>query len=178
VAGGELAGDQIGIKLKVQKKGRHMNFNIRQLKKQHGFTLLEVLLVVAILAILAGIVIIAINPGKNLGDTRNSQRQTDVTTILNGVYQYSLDNNGTLPSSITTTATEICATGAASCTGLVDLSSITASEKYLVSVPKDPQCTTTCATNGTGYKINKTANGRLVVTAPAAEQSKTISVTR
>ena len=160
-------------------KGCGYMLKIKSLKQNiKGFTLLEVLLVVAIIAILAGIVIIAINPGKNLGDTRNSQRQADVTTILNGVYQYSLDNNGSLPTGITTTATEICATGAASCTGLVDLSVVTANGKYLVSMPKDPQCSTTCATNGTGYKISKDVNGRITVVAPSAEQSKTISVTR
>jgi type IV pilus assembly protein PilA len=153
---------------------------VQNFKKQKsaGFTLLEVLLVVAIIAILAGIVIIAINPGKNLGDSRNSQRSADVNTIINGTYQYSLDNNGAIPSGITTTATEICATGAASCTGLVDLSVLTASGKYLVSIPKDPQCSTTCAANGTGYKISKDANNRLIVTAPSAEQGKTISVTK
>lgn len=147
-------------------------------KKQRGFTLLEVLLVLAILAILAGIVIIAVNPGKQLGDSRNAQRQADVTTILNGVYQYSLDNNGALPSGVTTTSTEICATGAASCANLIDLSTVTSSEQYITSIPKDPQCSATCATNGTGYKIMKSSDGRITVSAPAAESNKTISATR
>lgn len=141
-----------------------------------GFTLLEVLLVVAAIGILAGIVIIAINPGKQLGDTRNAQRKIDVNTILNAVYQHSLDNNGVLAPQITTTPTEICKTGAASCATLVDLSSTTLNEKYLVSLPLDPQGAS--STNGTGYIISKTANGRVKVEAPRAEQGTTISVTR
>ena len=84
-------------------------------KKQEGFTLLEILLVVAAIAILAGIVILAINPTKQLGDTRNAQRRSDVTTLLNATYQYSIDNNGVLPAGITATSTEVCASGAASC---------------------------------------------------------------
>jgi len=145
---------------------------------QKGFTLLEVLLVVAIISILAGIVIIAINPGKQLGDSRNTQRQADVSTILNAVYQYSVDNNGVLPPSITVTSTEVCLTGAASCTGLVDLSALTTAEKYLTALPKDPQCPTNCAATGVGYRMLKSANGRITVSAPGAEQGKTISVTR
>jgi prepilin-type N-terminal cleavage/methylation domain-containing protein len=153
-----------------------LKFNKRTNEK--GFTLLEVLLVVAIISILAGIVIIAINPGKQLGDSRNTQRQADVSTILNAVYQYSVDNNGVLPAGITATATEACATGGTPCTGLIDLTALTTAEKYLTSLPKDPQCPTGCTAGGVGYRILKSTNGRITVSAPGAEQGKTISVTR
>lgn len=144
-------------------------------QSKRGFTLLEILLVVAAIAILAGIVIFAINPGKQLGDTRNSQRHSNVDTILNAVYQYSVDNSGNLPATITTTPTEICKTGAASCTGLIDLSVLTANEKYLTAMPTDPQDS---STNGTNYQISKDANGRVTVSAPNAEQGATITATR
>ncbi|HLC38737.1 MAG TPA: prepilin-type N-terminal cleavage/methylation domain-containing protein [Patescibacteria group bacterium] len=139
-----------------------------------GFTLLEILLVIAIIAILAAIVIVAINPGKQLADSRNAQRWTNVNTVLNAVYQYSLDNNGNLPASITAVNTEICKSGG-TCTGLIDLSVLTTNEVYLTSIPTDPQGV---STNGAGYEIVKTANGRVTISAPDAENNVTISVTR
>ncbi len=147
---------------------------------EKGFTILELVIVIAILGVLAGIVVVAISPGKNLAEGRNSQRTSDTSGIVSAVYQYALDNNGTLPASITTTPTEICATGAASCTGLIDLSVLSANEKYLVSLPKEPLCGTTggCNANGIGYRISKSANNRVTVSAPAAEQGKTISITK
>lgn len=149
-------------------------------KMNSGFTLLEILLVVAAIAILAGIVIIAINPNKQLGDTRNAQRRADVNAILNAAYQYSLDNNGSLPAAIQTSATcsgatnEVCKTGG-TCTSLVDLTVLTTNGKYLVSLPADP---TTATANSTKYIIVKDANNRVTVCAPSAEQSATISVTK
>ncbi len=146
-----------------------------------GFTLIEILLVVAAIAILAGIVILAINPNKQLGDTRNAQRRADVNTIINAVYQYAIDNNGTLPTIPTATCAllatnEVCKlTATGTCSTGVDLSVLTTSEKYLTSMPIDPTVSTT---NGTGYYITRSANGRVTVCAPSAEQSATISVTR
>jgi prepilin-type N-terminal cleavage/methylation domain-containing protein len=160
-------------KVRELTKGNQM---LRQLRnREQGFTLIEVLLVVAIIAILAGIVILAINPNKQLGDTRNSQRQADVATILNAAYQYSIDNQGELPVGISTTPTAVCATGAGSCAGLVDLSVLTFEGKYVVAIPKDPR---TGNTTNTGYEISRDANNRITVSAPAAEQGKSISVTR
>ena len=144
---------------------------------------MEVLLVVAIIAILAGIVILALNPSKQLGDARNAQRRADVNTLLNAVYQYAIDSNGALPASIVSgtacgvSTQEICRTGG-TCTGLTNLDTYLASStaKYLVSMPIDPSST---STNGTSYQIfkNSTTN-RVTVCSPNAENSVTISVSR
>lgn len=146
--------------------------------------MLEVLLVVAIIAILAGIVIIAINPAKQLGDTRNTQRSADVTSILNATWQYMLDTNGNLPpagsrggQTIGTTATEICSQTASSCTSLVDLATLTTNGKYLAAIPKDPNCNVSCNANGTGYTIFRDANNHITVASLNGE-NKTITVTR
>jgi type IV pilus assembly protein PilA len=142
-----------------------------------GFTLLEILLVVAAIAILAGIVIFAVNPRKQLADTRNAQRRVDVNTILNAVHQYALDNNGAYPSGLSTGTTfEICKTDAQSCSGFLDLASLTTNAKYLTAMPIDPSGTTD---NGTRYSITVEAtSNRVTVTAPNAENNTTISVTR
>jgi type IV pilus assembly protein PilA len=154
--------------------------SLRSLKR--GFTLIELLLVIGIIAILAAIVIVAINPTKQLGDARNAQRRSDVNTILNAVYQYALDHNGNLPSSITSTATEICANAQtqASCAALANpgiyLGALTLTGTYIVAIPGDPQAAT--ATGSAYYIMKNATTSRLTVSAPRAEQGASISVTR
>ncbi len=142
---------------------------------KRGFTLIELLLVIGIIAILAAVVIVAINPTKQLGDARNAQRRSDVKTILDAVYQYALDNNGNIPTGITTTVKVICKSGVnVDCNADgVSLNVLTGS--YVVALPSDPQSATA---TGTNYRIQSVQNGRITVTAPGAENSATISVTR
>lgn len=144
------------------------------MKKSSGFTLLEILLVVAIIAILAGIVIIAINPTKQLGVARDADRRADVNTILSAVHQYAIDNSAN-PSGPTTVQTEICRTDAIDCTGYIDLSSLTDDGTYMVSMPTDP---TQFTENGTGYDIVQSVNGRITIYAPHAEGDFDIYATR
>ena len=157
---------------------------------RRGFTLIELLLVIGIIAILAAIVIVAINPTKQLADARNAQRRSDVNTILNAVYQYSIDKTGNLPSTISTLAAgeekEICQDNTdndvlgvechdfAPDPGAIDLDMLTGS--YLVSIPVDPRVPSTAT--GTRYFIQKTTSNRVTVRAPDAENFQTITVTR
>lgn len=142
-------------------------------RPQPGFTLIELLLVIGIIAILAAVVIVAINPSKQLADARNAQRRSDVNTLLNAVYQYSIDTNGSLPTTITTVAGEVCRSKADCDSPAIQLDMLTGT--YLVGIPIDPRVTTG---TGTRYQIVKTGNNRVTVTALDAEQGQTIVVTR
>jgi len=162
-----------------------------------GFTLLEILLVIAAIGILAAIVLIAINPNRQLAQARNAQRRSDVNTILNAVYQKIIDegasgSTATL-TAITTSVAEIYKNGTSSGTTdcattatPVNMSTVASDAgadvvpNYLASIPQDPSepSTSDCS----GYTITKNGDNRITVTAPnaaaTAELSQTISVTR
>lgn len=147
-------------------------------RKRHGtgFTLIELLLVIGIMAILAGIIFLAINPQRQLGLSRNRQRHNDITSLLDAVYQYQIDNSQ-LPQTIpTVTARQICKSTAISCINGVDLRVLTNSGTYLVLLPSDPQAP--ASGTGTNYYIVQDTDRRLTITAPGAEQEETISVRR
>jgi prepilin-type N-terminal cleavage/methylation domain-containing protein len=119
-----------------------MNTNTK--RKTKGFTLLEILLVIAAIGILAAIVLVAINPNRQIAQARNTVRQADINTIQKAVEQYLIEK-GSYPSSITTTPGYICNTGteqvngSTNCSGRVDLRELV--PDYIAGIPKDPQAT-------------------------------------
>ena len=147
------------------------------MKSQKGFTLLEILLVVGIIAILAGIVIVAINPSKQLASVRNTQRKSDIKAVDAAITQFYIDHSY-YPASTTLSTTAlmtICPTGASTspaagynCTGLLNLSELVPT--YLVSIPNDPATTTT-----TGYSV-MLSNNSPVISASLAELGTPVAI--
>lgn len=140
-----------------------------------GFTLIELVVVIGILAVLFAIVLIAINPSRQFKQANDTKRRSDVNAILNAVSQYAADHKGSLPS-IGSSDAAISSTGADICDELVPL--------YISALPFDPNATVVnCgtgvsgATYDSGYHIVST-EGRVTVSAPSAESGVAISVTR
>jgi prepilin-type N-terminal cleavage/methylation domain-containing protein len=59
-----------------------------------SFTLVELLIVIAILAVLAAAVVIVLNPAELLAQARDSQRVTDIDSIKSSISLWQIDNIG------------------------------------------------------------------------------------
>lgn len=135
---------------------------------QKGFTLIELLVVIGIIGILAAVVLVAVNPGRQFASARDTQRRADLYSLTNAVYQYATEHNGTLPVCITTSPQD-----AGACTGLA----ANIVPTYIAAIPHDPSPGYTA--NNTGYTILLDSNGRLSATAASELNVGTIiSVTR
>lgn len=145
-----------------------------------GFSLIEILIAITLITMLAAIVIIAVNPGRQFAQGRNTQRWTAVNSILNAVHQNMVGNDGSFDfSGCNATSIPSIATNIDSTTG-VDLCGCLVSD-YIAAMPYDPSTGsyTDCTSYDSGYEILQDATSkRITVSAPDAELTTTISVTR
>ena len=161
------------------------------MRSRRGFTLIEVLIVIGIIAILAGVVVVAINPARQFALARNSQRISNVNAILNAMGQNMADNKGMFTCASVPIATQ---TYIGSASGEINLYACIV-PTYMPELPFDPGNPTasvfgtlvphiTSATNyETGYKVSQDTSGRITVCAPGAVEnaiasSSAICVTR
>jgi prepilin-type N-terminal cleavage/methylation domain-containing protein len=139
--------------------------------KQKGFTLLELLLVIATIGVLAAIVLLAINPNRQISQARNAEKRAEINSIYKALEQYIIDV-GSYPPGITTTLQDICNTGLeqvggeTNCSGKVDLRVLVPT--YLSNIPSDPQ--------GNNYGVALNINNNRALVYSRGELGQTISV--
>jgi type IV pilus assembly protein PilA len=146
--------------------------------KKKGFTLIEVLVVIGLIAILASVVLVAVNPGRQFAQARNSQRTSNISALLNAIGQNVSDNKGTftcgagaLPAAATTMKVG---------TGGYDIYPCLV-PAYLPEIPADPASghNTSPADYDTSYTVAQDATTkRITVAAPSAELAETITISR
>lgn len=147
---------------------------------RRGFSFIELLIALALIAILSGIVVKFLNPAQQLAKARNTQRSSDVSVILTAISQNLFDNKGTFTcagGAIPTSSTKM-----ANAAGSYHIGPCLV-PTYLDKLPFDPSAAgahyASSTDYDTGYFIQRNASsGRITVNAPAAELGKMISVTR
>jgi prepilin-type N-terminal cleavage/methylation domain-containing protein len=197
---------RLRTRLRRSKGGENSKIMIKNLKKakalslSKGFTLIELLVVIGIIGILAAVVLVAVNPGRQFAQARDTQRQSDLLQITNAIYQFAAENDGNLPGTndavtvpnFPTTSTCIgtgtcainpdCGSGAAfnlAAAGAVDGADdgveLPIAPTYVADVPTDPSGGTAA---DTGYCIFQDAVTGRVTASAQGELSGVITVER
>ncbi len=154
----------------------------------NGFTLVELLIVIAVLAILAGIVMVALNPKARFEDSRNTRRVSDIDAIISALKIFQIDNAGNYIANLEDATADMyyqiglgsncndtCVSGnivlQTDCLDIEELTDV----GYLPSVPIDPgdQAATE---DETRYYIVKKSTGAVEVGACSPELGSNSSI--
>lgn len=129
-----------------------------------GFTLLEVLIVIGIIAVLSAAVLVAVNPTRQFKLARDSQRVANVAAIANAIAQNMSENKGVFgcDAEITVDKAPISDEGADIADCLVP--------DYIASLPVDPGVVDAHYTSPEDYDIGYSVvrdvtTGRVIVGA-------------
>lgn len=160
-----------------------------------GFTLIELIIVIAVIALLAAATFVAINPAKRVGDANNAKRWSDITAIADAYNAYLADNSGTNPTttpaptagvtySIATTTggdgnLAICGSSTGNNTTTaqyIDLAALVTAG-YIGQVPTDPSYVATDSYN-TGYYFYRESTGKMIVGSCETYNTTNIEVVR
>lgn len=155
------------------------------MKNRSGFTLIEILLVIGIIAVLATVVVVALDPLKRFQDARDARRHADIESISTAIAQYVIDNKGQFPSGVENPGrqlgtesggcifTDIHGCTTSNVDGCLDLSTDLA--RYLKDIPFDPRDGNAART---GYMVELDSNNIVTVRACNPEVESEISVSR
>lgn len=170
------------FKIKKHNKNYSNYQNNYQNKRANssGFTLLEVLMVIGILAILAGVVLVAINPARQFKIARDSQRNANISTILNAIGQNLTDHGGVFTCEGVITPIPTDKTLMSAVDGDFNIA-VCLVPDYISVLPFDPSKEGSGFIDeldyNTGYFIQSDSEGRITVSADGEVSSSTLAVT-
>lgn len=145
----------------------------KKFQYQRGLTLLEILMTIALISIILSVTIIALNPNRQLGQSRDAVRVVDTEKIYEAVQRFAVDT-GRYPANVRNlangTEVEVCVEGVpepvCASNGLLYLENDLV-PGYLSTIPIDPVLEE--GDVGSGYFLYKDDNGKVGVRSQNAE---------
>ncbi|MBP9758471.1 prepilin-type N-terminal cleavage/methylation domain-containing protein [Candidatus Dojkabacteria bacterium] len=137
-----------------------------------AFTLLELLLVIAIISVLAGIIMFALKPADRLREANQTKYLSNANDLEKAMNSYIVDNGGNLPTAFNSLSYgyyDICRQGqSGNCVSLDEL--VTSGKMSSIPVDSDNQTATT-----TGFKLRYDPSRKEAMVYSHAEYTSRIS---